>query len=224
MSALWRWQAKAVKGSAEGILAGRRGAAARSRDAGGGIKLALLVLLLVACLLVGVGLWLRAGLPAGVGRWLNPISYEDEIAAAAARQSLDPHLVLAMVKCESGFRPDARSDAGAVGLMQLLPSTAEWITGRPDWAGAGSPQLTAAQDNLALGCYYLRFLLDRYGGDQISAIAAYHAGQGTVDGWLAESGGRLQMDDISYSETRDYVRRVLRYQELYGKLYPSLGG
>lgn len=187
------------------------------------MKLALVILLLVAAVIVIAGLWLEPLVPAGFSRWVNPISYETEIRAAARRHDLDPYLVLAVVKCESSFRSDVRSQAGAVGLMQLLPSTAEWIAGQADWDGPAEPELTAVEDNLALGCYYLRFLLDLYQGEEVAAVASYHAGQGTVGTWLAEAGVTLAVEDIPYPETRDYVVRVLDYQQLYMKIYPPLG-
>ncbi len=188
------------------------------------MKLALVFLLLVAATIAIAGLWLEPRIPAGFSRWVNPISYEEEIWSAAQRHDLDPYLVLAVVKCESSFRSDARSPAGAVGLMQLLPSTAEWIAGQADWDGPSAPELTVVGDNLALGCYYLRFLLELYQGDQVAAVAAYHAGQGTVGTWLSEAGGTLLVEDIPYPETRDYVQRVLDYRELYVRIYPPLGG
>lgn len=188
------------------------------------MKLALLLLLMVAAVIVIAGFWLEPRAPAGFSRWVNPISYEKEIRAAAVHRDLDPYLVLAVVKCESSFRSDARSPAGAVGLMQLLPSTAEWIAGRSDWDGPAAPELTAADDNLALGCYYLRFLLDLYQEAEVAAVAAYHAGQGTVDDWLSGTDGTLSVEEIPYPETREYVARVLHYQELYARIYPAVGG
>jgi len=190
----------------------------------GGVKLALAFLLMVVAVVAIAGLWLGPRVPSGISRWVNPISYETEIRAASRRYHLDPYLVLAVVKCESSFRSDVRSPAGAVGLMQVLPSTAEWIAGQNDWDGVASPELTAVEDNLALGCYYLRFLLDLYQEAEVAAVAAYHAGQGTGGTWLSEAGGKLVVEGIPYPETRDYVERVLDYRDLYVRIYPPLGG
>lgn len=158
-------------------------------------------------------------------RWLNPIAYAHEVSSAAAEYELDPHLVLAVVKAESGFKPTARSSAGARGLMQIMPETATWIVSRVDWSGPKEPDLEDPEQNLALGCYYLRFLSDRYQGNEIALLAAYNAGHGVVDSWLGNYQSeslKLTVESIPYSDTRDFVRRVLYYQKLYGRLYPDL--
>lgn len=192
----------------------------------GGVRLALLLLAVVFLLLLGVGWASRMALPPGVARWVNPVAYTGEIAAAAACHDLDPHLVMAVVKAESGFQRGAVSKVGAVGLMQLMPDTAQWIVGRADWAGPEQPDLTAVEDNLSLGCYYLRFLLSLYGHDMVTALAAYNAGQGVVDMWLscADDTGdeRLEPTTIPYPDTRDFVQRVLRYRDLYARIYPNI--
>ena len=194
---------------------------------GGGVRLALVVLLAIVAVMAAVGWMARPQLPDGVDRWLNPVAYEEEIAAAAERQRLDRHLVMAVVKAESSFQKDAVSKVGAVGLMQLMPETAEWIAGRADWAGPESPQLDNPEENLALGCYYLRFLLDMYHGDTVAALAAYNAGQGVVDGWLGELGitpggsDKLDPASIPFPDTRDFVRRVLSVRDLYARIYPQ---
>lgn len=194
----------------------------------GGVRLALLVLAVVVLLVVVVGWAARPVLPPGVGRWLNPVAYTDEISAAAQAQQLDVYLVLAVVKAESSFQKDAVSRVGAVGLMQLMPETAEWIAGRDDWKGPPQPDLRAVEDNLALGSYYLRFLRDMFDDDLVASLAAYNAGHGTVGRWLEDlrregsGAGTLEPESIPYSDTRDFVRRVLEYRELYARIYPDL--
>lgn len=205
--------------------AGRLGSRYAS-DEMGGIKLALAVLLGVVVVVAAVGWLARPALPDGIERWLNPIAYGEEIAAAASEHDLDVHLVLAVVKAESGFRRDAQSSVGAIGLMQLMPETAQWIVGRDDWSGPSAPDLVEPTDNLALGCYYLRFLMDMYDDDLIAALAAYNAGQGVVNGWLSSKGDdsrkSLTLTDIPFPDTRDFVRRVTEYRELYARIYPGL--
>ncbi|OPZ78241.1 MAG: Soluble lytic murein transglycosylase precursor [Actinobacteria bacterium ADurb.Bin444] len=117
---------------------------------------------------------------------------------------------------------------GAVGLMQLMPETAEWIAGRDDWKGPPQPDLRAVGDNLALGSYYLRFLRDMFDDDLVASLAAYNAGHGTVGRWLEDlrregsGAGTLEPESIPYSDTRDFVRRVLEYRDLYARIYPDL--
>jgi len=117
--------------------------------------------------------------------------YDSLVIEHAARQSLRPELVRAVIQVESGFNPHALSPKGAMGLMQLMPATARDLGVRDAWDPA---------DNIRGGTAYLRQLLDRYGGNEELALAAYNAGAGAVD----RSGGRIP----AYRETRDYVRKV----------------
>ena len=90
-----------------------------------------------------------------------------------------------MILAESSYQPEAVSSANAQGLMQLLPSTAEWIAGKFDETYVEGC-LFDPETNVKYGCWYLGFLMRRYNGDMTCASAAYHAGQGTVDRWLAD--------------------------------------
>ena len=148
-----------------------------------------------------------------------PIKYADEIFAAADRYGLDRALVLAVVSTESGFRPEAVSGDGARGLMQLLPVTAEWIAFRRGET-VSEDELFEVEKNLDYGCWFLRFLLDRYSGSIRNALAAYNAGHNRLDSWLetgADENGEIT--DIPYAETRNYVAKVTRLCRTYGELY-----
>jgi soluble lytic murein transglycosylase len=151
-----------------------------------------------------------------------PIHYEKEIAAVADKYDLDPYLVAAVARTESGFDPDALSHAGAVGLMQLLPNTAEFVTGLDSWKGPKNPALKDPQDSLELGACYLAYLLRRF-DDPTAALAAYNAGPGAVGGWIEKAGGAdsFTAEDIKYPETREFVRRVFRSQALFEKAHPD---
>ncbi len=187
----------------------------------GGIALALVLFVAAAAVLAGVALWLTEGLPPGVARVAYPVDYLDEIGRAAAEFDLDPYLVLAVVKAESGFGARARSRAGARGLMQLMPNTAHWIVTRPDWEGPSEPDLEDPLDNVRLGCYYLRFLLDRFDGDVSVSLAAYNAGHTAVASWLQDSSSTsLAAGDIPFPETKAFVERVKHYEALYRRIYP----
>ena len=141
-----------------------------------------------------------------------PIHYEKEIAAVAAKYKVDPYLLAAVARTESGFDPEAKSHAGAVGLMQLLPTTAKWVTGLDGWKGPKNPALTDPQDSLELGAFYLAYL-QRTFDDPTAVLAAYNAGQNAVRGWIQKAGGagKFGPEDIPYPETREFVRRVERY-------------
>ena len=135
----------------------------------------------------GVGAEWKSKLPAAGRAWA------DQIDAAAARHGLDPRLLAALVRAESGFRPEARSHAGAVGLTQLMPATAR---------GLGVDPYDPIE-NLDGGARYLKSMLDRFGSTS-SALAAYNAGPGRVE----RAGGVPQIP-----ETQAYVPKVLRYYE-----------
>lgn len=187
------------------------------------VWMALSLVALVAVVIVAVLVFTGRTVVPGVTARLFPISYQEEIAQAASDYGQDPYLVAAMVRTESGYNAAAVSPAGAQGLMQLMPDTAEWVAGKLDKWGNSGPDLTDPADNLELGVWYLDYLSDMYNGDMELALAAYNAGHGNVDEWLAEAGGRDEFDvtDIPFKETREYVERVERYRALYLRVHPD---
>ena len=193
----------------------RRRAARRRR------KLMLLTAVVVLALAIGAVAALLF-LNKGPGR-SYPMEYADMIRMYAGQNELEPAYVAAVVLAESSYDPQAVSAADAQGLMQLLPSTAEWIAGKLGETYTEG-DLFDQDVNLRYGCWYLRFLMDRYGGDKRLASAAYHAGQGTVDKWLQDpalSPDGATLASIPYKTTDTYVQRVLRYYERYAKLYET---
>jgi dephospho-CoA kinase len=206
----------------------RRASGGTHGTVGGGFALACLALVGVAVVIAVVGALLHDRMPLAMAEQLYPLRYETEIAGAAARYHVDPYVVAAVVKAESGFDPEAKSAAGAVGLMQLMPATADWIVARADWQGASKPDLHDPTQNLDLGTYYLAFLLDRF-NDVPTALAAYNAGHGVVEQWLAARGPApaggspttLLPADIPFPETRGFVKRVERLREIYRQTYPK---
>lgn len=188
----------------------------------------VLRLLVPAVAIVGIGLaayWLvsaRAVVPV-LSEKLYPIRYQEGIARVADRYHLDPYLVAAVVRTESDYDPKAVSHVGAVGLMQLMPDTAEWITHLDSWKGPKDPTLTDPDDNLELGACYLAYLTERFAGDMLAVVAAYNAGQGAVDDWLASGAHEaLQLADIRFQETRDFVKRVERFRNLYKRTHQGI--
>ena len=147
-----------------------------------------------------------------------PLKFAEELKAAADRYGLDRRLVAAVVNTESGFNERAVSADGAEGLMQILPSTAEWIAGMRgiDYEDG---MLFEPEVNLDYGCWLLNYLMERYGGDTRCALIAYNAGSGRLDKWLEESGGVLS--EIPYAETRNYVDRITKLIPRYGEIYES---
>ncbi len=128
-------------------------------------------------------------------------------------------LAYAVAKAESGFREDAVSRAGAVGVMQLKPSTARFICGR-EGIGYEESRLTEGGYNFLLGCRYLDYLLERFG--ETEALAAYNAGEGVVSEWLRDgscSADGAHLLRIPYPETAAYVKKVLRFRKIYEFFY-----
>ncbi|MGQ9424641.1 transglycosylase SLT domain-containing protein [Gilvimarinus sp. F26214L] len=148
-----------------------------------------------------------------------PLAYEKEVASASASTNIEPHLLYAIARQESAFAADARSPAGAMGLMQLLPSTAK-RTAREQGMRYDYWDLIDPNQNIQLGSRYLHGLLTRFNGNPILAAAAYNAGPYRVQQWL-ENGDRqlpydIWIETIPYKETRNYVQNVLAYSVIYG--------
>jgi soluble lytic murein transglycosylase len=146
-----------------------------------------------------------------------PLRHEDVIRQQSRDKNLDPALVAAVIYRESKFR-DATSSAGAKGLMQILPSTAQFIAHRSGGTQFEVRDLANPQINISYGSWYLRYLLDRYDGNEVAAVAAYNAGHERVDDW---GGGSLTLDDIRFAETEDYARDVMDKRGEYRDKYRS---
>jgi soluble lytic murein transglycosylase len=150
-----------------------------------------------------------------------PLSHEDIIRQQAADKEIDPALIAAVIYEESRFR-DQTSNAGARGLMQITPETADFIAHRSGGIRFEQSDLATPQINIAYGAWYLRYLIDRYKGNETLAIAAYNAGMGNVDRWVAKAGGPANFDSakhIPFPETRAYVQNVMDRREQYRQHY-----
>ena len=157
-----------------------------------------------------------------VWKWMYPIKYRSEILAASRQYQVSPHLILAVIRSESGFEPDRVSHKGAIGLMQVMPDTADWIVSQAGFQVTDERYLYDPVMNIWIGTWYLRYLLTRFEGNTVKVIAAYNAGPGAVSSWIAEnkwSGQRETVEDIPFPETRKYVQRVLYYQDRYQNVY-----
>lgn len=178
-------------------------------------------IVVLALALIGFGAWRLLTRFPGLTIRHYPMEYEATIRACAQSEGIPPAYAAAVILAESSYRPDAVSSANAQGLMQLLPSTAEWIAEKLGETYVEGSLFDPAT-NVKYGCWYLGFLLRRYGGDMACASAAYHAGQGTVDKWLADpeySDDGVTLRAMGYAATQTYVKRVLEYYEKYETLY-----
>jgi soluble lytic murein transglycosylase len=151
-----------------------------------------------------------------------PLRHEDIIRQQAHEKGIDPALIAAVIFAESRFRDGQRSTAGAEGLMQLTPATAQDIARRSGGTNFVLDDLATPQVNISYGAYYLRYLLHRYGGNETFALAAYNGGEGNVDRWIAAAQSRhqaLTIDAIAFAETRAYVERVEHAKARYRRTY-----
>ena len=146
-----------------------------------------------------------------------PIKYNSIVLKYCETYNLDEVLVFGVIKAESGFNKKAKSKMGACGLMQVMPATADDVAKK---IGLNLKQydLFEPNDNINIGCYYLKYLMDMYDGNEVLALCAYNAGYNNVNAWLKnEFDGNPQ--NIPVKETKDYVRRVKNNKKIYKLLY-----
>lgn len=156
-----------------------------------------------------------------VGDTLYPMKYQQQVDRAAETYNLEKSLIYAVIRTESHFDPEAESHVGAVGLMQLMPESFEWLQGlrgqELDISELNNPDV-----NIDYGCYLLRYFYDYYGSEE-TAVAAYNAGF-VVGDWLKDpnySSDGKSLDAIPYGETERYVEKVMKAKKMYKKLYFS---
>ncbi len=161
-------------------------------------------------------------LPAAQKKILYPFPYRQTVEDLSARYQVDRFLAISVMKVESNFTENARSKSGAVGLMQIMPETAAWIASCLDEEPPTLNKLSDSGTNIRYGIWYLAELEDEFFGNDILALAAYNAGRGNVRHWIEKNGWQENFSDVDaipYTETRNYVKRVLQCREKYNELY-----
>lgn len=131
------------------------------------------------------------------------------IIQCAEEENISPSLLEAVILTESKFDEKAVSHVGAVGMMQLMPDTAHWIS---EESGLPSDNLASPDQNIPLGAWYLNYLLKKYHNNEVFALAAYNAGRGNVDEWIEKNKwpeGFMDMEKIPFPETREFVKSVV---------------
>jgi soluble lytic murein transglycosylase len=209
-------------GTASARTGVRRAAARRRGSARAVVRRRRAAVGTVFAIAIGVLVYMAVQVgPHAVRELTLPLEHEDIIRQQATDKDLDPALIAAVIYQESKFR-DRTSSAGAKGLMQLLPGTAEFIAHKSGGTSFELQDLGTPQINIAYGSWYLRYLMGRYNGNQVLAVAAYNAGEDNVDRWVTKAGGAHSFDaarDIPFPETRAYVHGVMSKRSAYRKHY-----
>jgi len=152
-------------------------------------------------------------------RYLAP--YGDQVRPAARNQALDDAWVYGLMRQESRFISSARSPVGASGLMQLMPATAKWVANKIGLKDFHQGRVNDPETNLLLGTTYMRLVLESLDNHPVLASAAYNAGPGRARRWRAERPleGAIYAETIPFSETRDYVKKVMNNSIYYAALF-----
>ena len=151
-----------------------------------------------------------------------PKYYSEYVYKYSQENNIDPLLTFAIIKAESNFDKNAYSSSGAIGLMQLMPATADEMMQELGLDPIENEELYNEENNIRVGTKYYALLLKRYDGKVELALAAYNAGIGNVDKWIedgiiSEDGSNIE--NIPYKETNNYVRKILRDYSTYKVLY-----
>lgn len=152
-------------------------------------------------------------------RYLAP--FGEQVRPAAQKQSLDDAWVYGLMRQESRFITNARSSAGASGLMQLMPATAKWVAAKLGLKNYSHGQVNDTETNVLLGTTYMRLVLESLDNHPVLASAAYNAGPGRARKWRAEKPleGAIYAETIPFNETRDYVKKVMSNSVYYSALF-----
>lgn len=158
-------------------------------------------------------------------KYLYPTKYNKYVQKAAVDNNIDPYLIFAIIKQESKFNKNALSNKDAKGLMQILDTTAKEVATDIKHLDENNLDLFDASTNICIGVKYFKTLLDRYDGNIHLAICAYNAGLGNVDKWKESkhiySNGHVNISNIPFEETKNYLINILNYYDKYVKLYKN---
>jgi len=177
------------------------------------------LLLLAVLVFIGWRIWRSDAVQM---RFVYMWPYQNEIVTYARRNDIDPFLVAAVIKNESEFKPGAVSPVGAIGMMQIMPETGEWIAGQMGLNGYSLEALYNPGTNIRMGCWYLSELKYEFKDNLLLMMMAYNAGRGNTHGWMNANGWDYNFGEtkaIPYPESRNYVASVLHDRDEYYRLY-----
>lgn len=192
----------------------------RKKKKSGCVGLVVVVLILVLCVAVFIYGDMFSKIRIGIEHQLYPLKYEQEIIKAGEKYDLEPELIASVIYAESKFQEDATSSVGAMGLMQLMPETFQWLCEKRGEEYT-TDDLYDPFINIDYGSYYLSWLYEHF-GDIYTACAAYNAGIGAVEGWLEEdiyTNDGVTLSYIPYGETSNYVAKIQNAVPKYNELY-----
>jgi len=151
-----------------------------------------------------------------------PLMYREIVDKYCDVYDVDRYLVFSVIRTESFFESDVVSNKGAVGLMQIMPDTGEWIAEKLNLENFSDKDLFEPEKNIMIGVWYLNYLSDRFGGNMDTVIAAYNAGPSNVSKWLSNdefSKDGENLIDVPFSETKEYRKKVNSAYDMYLRLY-----
>lgn len=177
-------------------------------------KYLIIFIVIVIVLFIGINL-------KGFMKVILPIAYQNEIKLYASNYDINPNLVSAVIKVESNYEKTAKSHKDARGLMQILPSTGQWVNSQIKLDNYDTDMLYDIETNINIGCWYLSYLFKQFHNVE-TVLAAYNAGNGNVSSWLSNeeySTDGQTLDVIPFAETNTYVKKVMFYFYIYEKIY-----
>ena len=184
-------------------------------------KIWFVLILLCAVSLLGWKIWTSDEVQM---RFVYMWPYQGEILEYSGKNKIDTFLVAAVIKNESNFDRKAVSKVGAIGLMQIMPDTGAWIAEQMGIKNFDPQDLYRTDANIRLGCWYLGELEYEFQRNWVLMMIAYNAGRGNTKAWMQENNWDYdfnRIEDIPYSDTREYVRKVLYDRDEYYKLYKN---
>ena len=181
-------------------------------------QIIIVAIILIFCILIAF-----LNIPIRIQKIIYKKDYEEYVQKYSQQYNVDENLVYALIKAESNFNANAQSSKGAIGLMQLMETTAQDVCKRMDLNISNNElkeKLLEPEININIGTKYLSILIQQYGNVEI-AITAYNAGIGTVDNWIEKDiikADGSKVEKIPYKETNNYVRKILRDYKIYTNL------
>lgn len=176
-------------------------------------------ILIIICIILII--FLNYFLISSIISYIYPLKYEDEIQRYSREFNVKEEIIASIINVESSFNENAISSRGAVGLMQIMPSTAEWIADKLGYKDYKESDLKLISVNIRFGTYYYKYLYDKFKDCDV-ALAAYNAGEGVVKGWLnnpSYSINSVSLKEIPYKETQSYVKKVNKNIKYYSKKF-----